>query len=234
MNSGIISNNHYPMIHTLPLRIFHWLLVVSIIGSYATAELGDEWLYWHIHFGILIFSLIIFRLIWGMSGPAISRFSSALLTLERIQLYYKSGNPGAKRSPHGTAASILLLCLCLAQSITGLFAIDDEIDITAPFYILVSSATSEKLTALHITLSNGLLWMIVLHLSAISFYFFILHKNLITPMMIGQPESAFNSRSEKKHNNCILSLTTASVVALTLFYGIESGVLAHILQQIFN
>ena len=39
------------LVWDLPLRLFHWLLVTSIIASYVTAKLGFDWMQWHFYLG---------------------------------------------------------------------------------------------------------------------------------------------------------------------------------------
>ena len=36
----------------LPLRLFHWLLVVCLIGSFVSVKAGEgNWMEWHYRFG---------------------------------------------------------------------------------------------------------------------------------------------------------------------------------------
>ena len=56
------------MVWDLPLRIFHWSLVIGVLGAYITAELGGSLIDWHGYFGALVLGLLIFRLIWGGCG----------------------------------------------------------------------------------------------------------------------------------------------------------------------
>ena len=70
----------------LPLRMFHWLLVLNIAASWYTAENGEEYLnvgdrafaYIEIHFflGYLALALVAFRIIWGFVGTRNARFAS--------------------------------------------------------------------------------------------------------------------------------------------------------------
>ena len=47
----------------LPLRIFHWALVVAVIGAVASSKADVMWL--HERFGLSVMGLVAFRLIWG-------------------------------------------------------------------------------------------------------------------------------------------------------------------------
>ena len=60
----------------LPLRLFHWLLVACLIGSFVTIKVGGSWTDWHFRFGYTALTLILFRILWGFAGPRYARFSS--------------------------------------------------------------------------------------------------------------------------------------------------------------
>ena len=62
----------------LPLRLFHWLLAFTLVGSYVTHELGTAWLEWHMRLGYTALGLVLFRLAWGFAGSRHARFASFL------------------------------------------------------------------------------------------------------------------------------------------------------------
>ena len=62
----------------LPTRVFHWLLALAIIGSVVSAKIGGVAMVWHMRLGYLVFTLLAFRLLWGLVGGRWSRFGSFL------------------------------------------------------------------------------------------------------------------------------------------------------------
>ena len=56
----------------LPLRIFHWALVVAVIGAVVSSKAEVMWL--HERFGLSVMGLVAFRLIWGFVGGYYARF----------------------------------------------------------------------------------------------------------------------------------------------------------------
>jgi len=50
----------------LPLRIFHWGLVIAIIGAVGSAKADVMWL--HERFGLTVMGLVAFRVVWGIYG----------------------------------------------------------------------------------------------------------------------------------------------------------------------
>jgi cytochrome b len=60
------SNQRLQLIWDLPLRLWHWALVVCLTGSWITAEAGFDWTTTHFYFGYSALALVIFRLGWGL------------------------------------------------------------------------------------------------------------------------------------------------------------------------
>ena len=57
-----------------PVRVFHWLMVLSFAGAYLTAE-SERWRLLHVTLGYTLAGLIVFRLLWGLVGTRHARFS---------------------------------------------------------------------------------------------------------------------------------------------------------------
>lgn len=106
----------------LPMRIFHWVLVVSFFVAYWTEE---EFLAIHTLAGYLVIALLVFRLLWGFTGGTYARFSSficypsesfAYLTalIQRKAPRYLGHNPA------GSAMIVLMLSSIFLTVMTGL------------------------------------------------------------------------------------------------------------------
>ena len=58
----------------LPVRLFHWTLVMLLVVSVVTGHLGGNLMKWHMRSGYAILALLLFRLAWGVFGsPTSSR-----------------------------------------------------------------------------------------------------------------------------------------------------------------
>jgi len=168
----------------LPLRIFHWSLVVAIVAAYLTSQLGGEWMRWHGRIGSFVLGLLVFRLVWGFIGTPPARFASFVPTPRRVIAYLQGRWPGVGHNPLGALSVIALLTLVAAQVVTGLFS-NDDIAFAGPWSSWIGKSASERLTGRHQQLFNVLAGFILLHLSAIVFYRVVRRTNLVAAMITG-------------------------------------------------
>lgn len=185
----------------LPLRLFHWTLVICVVGAFVTIQIGGNWVQWHFRFGYAALALILFRILWGLFGDRYSRFSSFLYGPSRIVAYLRGGaklagsaapvGPGEPEAPEspghnplGSLSVFAMIAFLLVQPILGLFA-NDDIASEGPLARFVSKELSDTLTGFHHRGKLVLIALVVLHLSALAFYAFLRKKNLVRPMITG-------------------------------------------------
>lgn len=107
------------LIWDLPLRLWHWALVICLAGSWITAEAGFEWTQTHFYFGYTALALVLFRLIWGVFGTLHSRYVSFVVSPMGLFRYLKNigSNPSsAGHNPLGGWASVLIVTLIGLQA----------------------------------------------------------------------------------------------------------------------
>lgn len=173
----------------LPTRVFHWLLAAAVIGLVITGKLGGNALVWHMRFGLLVFTLLAFRLVWGLVGGRWSRFASFVYAPATLLRYLRGAHrPGEHlevgHNPLGACSVLALIALLVVQVGTGLVA-DDEIATTGPLNRYVATATGLAATAWHKGYGQwALLALVALHLVAIGVYRLRGH-NLVKPMLTG-------------------------------------------------
>lgn len=174
----------------LPTRAFHWVLAACVVFSVITAHIGGNALVWHFRSGYVVFTLLAFRILWGLVGGRWSRFSSFVYAPSTLRRYLRGESRADEHhevghSPLGALSVFGLLAILAAQVGTGLFA-DDEIANTGPLIKFVSGATSLALTKWHKGWGQ---WLIValalLHVAAIVAYRVLKKRNLVAPMIGG-------------------------------------------------
>ena len=62
------------LVWDMPVRVFHWLLVISFAGAWLTSE-GERQQMIHYAFGYSACALVLFRIVWGVVGTRYARFT---------------------------------------------------------------------------------------------------------------------------------------------------------------
>lgn len=182
------------LVWDLPLRLFHWLLVLLVVVSVVSANIGGNAMQIHLLSGYTVLALVLFRILWGFLGGAHARFASfvrgpaAVISYLRALPRHQAGEH-LGHNPAGAWSAILMLAVLLLQAATGLFA-NDDIATEGPLAKLVSKALSDRITGVH-HLSVKLLYaLIALHLSAVAYYVLYKREDLIKPMLTGFKDAA--------------------------------------------
>ncbi|MES2579357.1 MAG: cytochrome b/b6 domain-containing protein [Pseudomonadota bacterium] len=212
----------------LPIRLFHWLLVITIALSYLTIEIGGAWADWHARLGALALGLIVFRVLWGFFGNQQARFSQFFPTPSRLIQYFKGQWQGVGHSPLGGLAVFALLGLTGIVVVTGLFA-NDDITLFGPLYPLINQSLSDWMTGIHAIAFNALLIFIALHLLAIAFYWFVKKNNLIKPMLTGKKDlqiSHQTAQPKTKPAYFFISIALALLIVWLTFGNVLTDLLA--------
>ena len=175
-------------VRDLPIRLFHWLLVICIAGSFATIKLSDELIQWHSYFGYSILTLLIFRIIWGFVGSTHARFLSFAPTPKSLLNYLRGKSQHVLgHNPLGALSVFALLFALSVQVTTGLF-VDDEIAFQGPFAKYVSSSVVSLFSQIHQANQVVIYTLITIHIVAIVYYRKFKGEDLIKPMINGDKE----------------------------------------------
>lgn len=172
----------------LPIRLFHWLLVICIAGSFVTINLDNEFIQWHAYFGYSVLTLLIFRIIWGFVGSTHARFSSFIPSKKAILDYLSGSSPRVLgHNPIGAISVFALLFVLSIQVLTGLF-VDDEITFQGPLAKYASRSVVSFLSEIHEGNQVVIYTLITIHIAAILYYKKFKGENLIKPMISGDKE----------------------------------------------
>ena len=182
------SDQRPTLIWDLPLRLWHWALVICLGGSWLTAEAGFEWTQTHFYFGYSALALVLFRLIWGFVGTLHSRYASFIVSPKKVFSYMQNQSsrpPAAGHNPLGGWASVLMVLLVGLQATIGLF-ISDDIFYAGPYNSVVSGDTADALAAWHHRIFTLIQITVLLHLSAVAWYTWFKQERLIHAMFHGK------------------------------------------------
>jgi len=166
---------------TLPIRIFHFLLVISVITLFLT----DDFKRIHEIAGFSVLFLIIFRLIYGLttknkyeklSGffhPIYDNFSFLISVFQMKEKRYLGHNPVA------SIVMILIFIISIMLVFSGAvgFAMKEEEGVFS-FFILHNFELGKNILHLHHILSNILLTLVGFHLIGVLVSSFLTKENL--------------------------------------------------------
>ena len=172
----------------LPIRVFHWLLVLCIIGSLVSVNLGENAIEWHAYFGYSVLTLLIFRIVWGFVGSTHARFASFLPNRESVLNYLQGKAPRVLgHNPIGALSVFALLLVLSVQVLTGLF-VDDEITFQGPLAKYVPNWVVSFFSEIHEGNQVVIYILITIHIAAILYYKKFKGEDLIKPMISGDKE----------------------------------------------
>jgi cytochrome b len=199
-----------------PTRLFHWAIVLLVIGSYVTNRL--DWMGWHMRLGYTTLTLLLFRLAWGFIGSDTSRFSNFLtdpVAALRHLAQFAQREPDTEIG-HNAAGGWMVLVMLLdlfVQAGTGLFS-NDDVSVNGPLRHLVSKSTSDTLSAIHSANFYVLLGLIVLHILAIVAYATVKRQDLVRPMVTGKKRLPAATRQPRLANPALAAAALASSAVL--------------------
>ena len=200
----------------LPVRLFHWTLVLLIAFSWFTGEQGSDWLPWHFLSGYAILTLLLFRLAWGFFGSTYARFAHFLRGPQAILAYLRRPGTVFGHNPVGGLMILALLVLLFVQVGTGLFA-DDDIMTQGPFGGWVSGRTRELLTTIHRINVNVILALIAVHVLAAFYYLTMKRENLIGAMIRGWRAMPARDPAAVRFAPPLLALALLAAAALAVW-----------------
>jgi cytochrome b len=171
----------------LPVRLFHWAIVLLIGSAWGTARYN--FMEWHVWIGYTILTLLLFRLGWGLIGSDTARFSRFLrspLDALRHLLHLHRREPDTEVGHNAAGGWMVLVMLALigVQTGTGLFANDDA-NTEGPLMHFISKDQSDELSRIHLLNFTLIEIAVLLHVVAVFTYFVLKRHNLVGPMITG-------------------------------------------------
>ena len=163
------------LVWDVPTRVFHWLLVLSFVGAYLTAESElDRDI--HVVLGYTLLGLLAFRLLWGVFGTRYAQFRSFLFKPGEIVAYSLSmlkGKPAhyLGHNPLGSVSVWLLLGLGILSGVSGVLTFQD--------------IGGDAMEELHELTSNAMLAVVLIHIAGVVVSSVLHRENLVRSMVTG-------------------------------------------------
>ena len=166
------------LVWDFPVRVFHWLLVISFVGAWLTSE-GEAQQMIHYAFGYAACAIILLRIVWGIVGTRYARFSQFIKgpteTWQHIKsLLARKQSLGVGHNPAGALVMISLMILILLIGLTG--------------YWIVKDFLGEFMGGAHEAISNIALGFVLIHIAAAIIMSFLQKENLVKSMFTGKKQ----------------------------------------------
>lgn len=158
-----------------PVRVFHWLMVLSFVGAWLTSE-GERLRLVHVTLGYTMAGLVAFRILWGLLGTRHARFSSFVRGPRAVLRYLGSlvrGRPEhhTGHNPAGAVAILLLLAMTVVVAASGWATYND--------------LGGEWLEEAHEAAASLMLAVVVVHVAAVALASWLHKENLVRAMISG-------------------------------------------------
>ena len=180
---------HRVRVWDLPTRVFHWSLVLCVIGAVVSGNIAGNAMVWHFRFGFCILTLLLFRIVWGFVGNRYARFSSFLPNpLAAWKTLRGAASNTLGHNPLGAWSVYAFLVMLSVQAITGLFS-NDDIANEGPWAVKIAKDLSDALTSWHKGYNKGIIvGLMLLHIAAILYYRYVKKERLLKAMITGDKE----------------------------------------------
>lgn len=163
-----------------PVRVFHWVAVLSFFGAWITAE-SERWRLVHVTLGYTLAGLVAFRLLWGLVGTRHARFANFVRGPKVVGRYLASlvrGRPEhhTGHNPAGAWAIVGLLALAALVTFSG-WATYNE----------VWGGWTEDL---HEGAANAMMALVLVHVAGVVVSSWLHRENLVAGMVSGRKAGA--------------------------------------------
>ena len=205
------------LVWDMPVRVFHWLLVICFAGGWLTSE-SERLQMIHYAFGYTACLLVLIRLVWGVIGTRYARFSQFLKSPKAVIGHFMAmlrGHPhhDVGHNPAGGLVMVALMLLILVIGLSG--------------YLSVKEVLGDFAGEIHESVASLALAVVILHVLAAIVMSLLEKQNLVRSMVNGKkqgmPEQAIRYPQYLVGAAILLS-------SLYFFYLILSGALPALTQ----
>jgi len=205
------------LIWNLPVRLFHWLLVLSFLGAWITTD--NRFLNIHAFLGYFIGGLVLFRLFWGVFGGPHARFRDFAYSTADVKKFlqgilamrpahFAGHNPAGSWAIYGMLFFLAIIILSGVMSLGG-----DE------GHGLLANWTGIRFGSLVANIHNGLaslmVWLIVVHILGVVVESYLHKENLAKSMVTGVKEADSSIKPARPARFTALLLIAATAASFS-------------------
>ena len=193
------------------VRFGHWALVAAFAIAYISGDEGGEPSAWHEWTGYIAGGIVVWRVLWGLTGTRYARFSDFVVGPRAAIAYLGGLITGNSRryvghSPAGGAMILALLTLIAATVVTGIVADPDGAPKPQPSVTVTAQAGKAEagraarsheeregrrehesfIGEVHAVLANVTLFLVILHILGVVLASYVHRENLAAAMITGK------------------------------------------------
>jgi cytochrome b len=188
----------------LPLRLFHWLLVIAIALAFLSSEEDSLLNQWHILAGWIAGLLVVFRIAWGFVGGEHSRFANFVrpsgIGRHFGELLRGRPEPTLGHNALGALSVLLLLAMVAATVGTGVILMEE----------------------LHELIAWTLLALVAVHVAAVVLMSLLTRESLVTAMISGTKPAQRHPGARDARRQSMAGLIVAALVVAATIYAIRA------------
>jgi cytochrome b len=163
-------------------RIYHWAQALLFVALMDTGLQGTGP---HLQLGMVLFTLLVWRMCWGIVGSETSRFKQFVKKPKQIVDYLTGIQPAtAGHNPLGALMVVTMLGLLIMQCLSGML-LAGLFDGLEQYGVAIPDTFYDAGEQVHLLLAQLLPWLIAAHVAAIVGYKFI-GKPLLLAMITGK------------------------------------------------
>lgn len=203
--------NRKILVWDAPVRVFHWLLVVTFVGAWLTAE-SESWRLIHITLGYTMAGLVAFRILWGMVGTRYARFSNFVQGPTAVKEYARGilrGRPAhhTGHNPAGAMAILALMALAITIVASG----------WAMFNDIGGNIGGKWLEDGHEVAATAMLVLVGVHIAGAIVSSWLHRENLVGAMISGHK----SGRPEDGVRSAWYTVAILMIVVVLGFWGLQ-------------
>lgn len=163
-----------------PIRAFHWLFALSFAGAWLTAE-SERWRDVHVTLGYAFGGLLLFRVIYGLTGPRQARLPLLWHRVSGLGNWLRGALAG-KADP----ARFATLAMGLAMML--LLALAAPLVLSGYASHVEWMGQEDALEEVHEFFANASIALVLAHLALLAVLSAVRGRNLVRPMITGRTD----------------------------------------------
>lgn len=197
-------------VYDLPTRLFHWMFAGLFLGAFFIAKVIDDdspTYPVHMLLGLVLGTVVLFRLVWGFVGSRYARFSSFALKPHELFEYFRQLITGKTaralgHNPASSWAALIMMTSALGLVTTG---------------ILMTTSNKDTFKEIHELFANTFILVVIAHVAGVILHT-LRHKDWIGLSMVTGQKLAVEGQKEIERSHWTAAVLYLAIVGAFAFH----------------